>query len=540
MKIVHSERTAIGRQRKEVASSLKTKKAASSSPDLAGAILFPRLSSDERDVYALCSVDHIDRLLKDPESCVLGDSVEEIEAQIAAKHPCSRADATFIIPCADISVTYRHEMTDEEQQAYKKLHGVARAGGIDTRSQKVTKGWIVTDRAYMAKPQDANHLKVATIELGPVLVDDERFKEIFGDPTDRYGNYDIDAVGVRCANEAGFSVAYRQIYGDDYVQVNYNPNVSRQREYRRKRKEVSDRFETEFSPKMTYSAYAILHPGHWPGRSIGHAHLRGREMYESRGWGNKRRNSFDEREVMDLLALGRRMNPTDRYWYRSARAYDSYFDCIKDLCEAAFPRIHSVEKRIRKQRAKMEEEIREEYREHQERCQRYLDHTREFHALIRLEGEGGIVVEDELVMKGEYQYDYEEKRNRYVERLRPEWRWPEHLEKYYDRISERDHEPPVRYDHTEDEHVAKEFPTRWGESMAAQEEAFCRWLRREGKEAGVKLPKPPVMPKPPKKVVRKKKVKRGRKGRRRKQLRHLCGVGADFVRQITRQARKAG
>lgn len=523
MNVIHSDKTAVGKKRAAFAKGAAL-------PTLAGAVLLPRQTPDERDVYALVSVDNIDFLLQDPTLAVMGDYEETIEAQIKDRHPCHRGDASYLVRCSGIRHSYRYRFTEKDKKKFKDEYSKrgALANGWEWRSREV-KGWIVSDRAYVADPQDADHLKAITIDLGPVIIDEDKFDEIFGSFDDRTG------PGVRSANEDGFSVVDRQLFHVKFVQVNYNPNVARHREYRAKRREISHRLATSFPATVTYSAYAILNPNHWPGGHIGAGHLRGKQMYERGGWGSKKLYTYDERECMAVLALGRRMNK-NKTWYRSVTEYDIPHNGIEHIVKAAFPMIHSVEKRIRRDKAEFIANLREEYQGRQQRYRRFQDDKADYEALIRLQGEGGVVIEDQLVEKNVHvRYNRDTREHEYEDRMVAKWSWPDYLHDFVQRLEGGDHEEPTAYPGTEDDYVAEFFPARWANQEAAAEAAFCRWLRQEANVEEIPLPKPPVVPKPPKKVKRRKMKRR----KRRKRRQPVHDVGADFVRHVTRQAGRA-
>lgn len=486
MGVVFSPTTAIGKQQAAASSE--------AAACLVGAVLLER-EKGYQPIYEQIGHDRLSELLEH-EDPVFGSTVDEIEGQLEAKYPCNRPDGSHLLYVKDYQYQYLHTLTKEERE---KNYSYNKGKATEWRHREVA-GWMLLDRPLLDDPTDIADVKAASIALGPVLIYDREFEDLFKD--------------IEHANLQHFTAVERNYAGHTFHQVNFNPGLIRYKQHNAVRRQVAHRFRAEFPTPVLFSLYAHIYPSEWPddSRHITN-HIRGRDLVERRGWGFQKRRDYTVSSVLEVLDLGLKLFP-DKTWWRD---YTSRCDHEhwKTLLAAAFLNIHAVEKECRNQYAKMKLKVIEAHARQLWSFNRYQSLKQEYLATLAWEDEGGgQLPELEVCMTRYRRQEYTKKElkdpaNYYtantLHRNQPQW-WADFVTRW--REDEYGSFYANEHPGTLEQFTTEELAKQWKASDWCDTMRLCRWLRREGKACGVTMPAPPQWPKPPSWKKKRKRVKR--------------------------------
>jgi hypothetical protein len=121
-----------------------------------------------------------------------------IESQIQLRNPSPHHEVTRVLPIKGFEHTYWRRPTEDE----KKYHRYSPNENIE--DTMTVEGWALLKWPFVPDPQDAAHLKILSIELGPVMVTQSKFRNrLFVDSSDPH----------RLAEHLGFTTALME-FGD--------------------------------------------------------------------------------------------------------------------------------------------------------------------------------------------------------------------------------------------------------------------------------------------------------------------------------------
>ncbi len=481
MRIVHDESTCVGSDSQAAAKPSKGKAAASGVTDLAGAKFHVAQAEGEHNVYELITLDRMDEILDDDRTKhIVGDCREIIVNQLHARYPVARMEVSMIVPVENYSHTFWRAKTED--------------------SHRIVEGWLVLDRPFIVEPTDVAQLKSICMDLGPTLIRDSDFEDLLGT--------------VNAANEIGFTaVARAQIQALRLVQINYRPNFTRLKEHRQKKREIEKRIVNEFPNGILQSLYGALCPEKWPSGHPFKDIICSRDLYETRGWGNKRIRNFSVDDVLQMLALTRRLQPTAKgetpWWQQNdGKRYGAVYDFAAAVKEA-MQFVHGVEAHARKAIAKDDDRARYNYDTHYVACADYAALKDLYLAGIKASDDGMPVPDDERIERIKKTWYIKEGEDAFYERsianfaemeeafdLRRNWLGERHSD------PNSHHEEPIPIGFDRETYVRKMRLCHSRKELQTLQ--LCRWLRKEARAAGIKIPPPPRIPKPPRKVKQKK------------------------------------
>jgi hypothetical protein len=489
MKVILSNQTSIN---SKSASPDKTGEAAM----LAGARFRTAKVIGEPDIYIATMFNEMDKLLDSATYAknVLGQTEEQIAQELNRRHPSSRMECQTVLRVDSISLTTLKQKTNEygRRGSYNQ-HNTARFGV----------SWVVLPKPLVEQVEDISELTIISLQVGSVLLPEKVAESLFGSKNN--GKMD------KGAEDAGFTTALIREYGSHtFIQVNYNPKAMGRREFVKKKREAENRMRGAFTKETMRGLYKLLSPSSWPSEHPHYNTVSSIDVDAQGGWGTYRKaKDIESGPLMKILDLNLKL--WNQPWWRKEETNRSYWSAprqLPTLLKDALPFIHEVERKARRYREKLKEEIAAEYLKHEARCQRYREAKEEILATLRFEDEGGALLPDtekqdwrlKKVLNPAWVKDPDdepkwiEKRTDYTEY---ESTWPKTIRSvwvfWFGESNKGDHEEPKSYGN-ETQWLADQFKRRYEHTTACTDLQLCRWLRQEARIAKIEVPKPPKIP----------------------------------------------
>lgn len=319
---------------------------------LAGAKLLRAQHDDDPDMFVPFDINKLKEVLdgKDEDDFVLGETDAEIQAVLEGRHPAP-GGMTFVYKT---SVSRR----------YRKEHGCYSRHRWDN---KHVEGWVIARRPVCLANDTATYKELST-QHGALFI-----------PCS-HGN-DLSETDF---NAAGFTL----VDAGSFWQINYNPRAIELRPHHVKRREMKKRLRGYFPKDVLHGLYAMIHTDNWPHDHPFRDVVRALDLTETRGWGNTANLERSVGDILDLLALNRKVF-RKRWWRDSAR--NSYGP--HSQIEAALPYLHGVEDQAR---TGMKNRLEEIHRDWLEYVEDFKERPEEFDT-------------DEPITFEEYRPDYQER-----------------------------------------------------------------------------------------------------------------------------------